>query len=180
MVEFAMLLPLLALLLVGVIEMGFAFKEKLLVDNGVQIAARTGSALGQAEDVDTRVLQALEQGFSGLANNGAGQVLQAQIYRVAPDGSIDGSAINTYTYQYTSNPSDCNWSSCPTTDGDYGAWPPTTRDTRLDGGLESIGVKIFYGHEWILGTQLIVSDVACTNSSNCWTESAVMRLEPTE
>jgi Flp pilus assembly protein TadG len=46
MVEFAVILPVLAMLVVGVVEIGFAFKEKLLVDNAIQVAARTGSALG--------------------------------------------------------------------------------------------------------------------------------------
>jgi Flp pilus assembly protein TadG len=39
MVEFAMILPILAILLVGIFEVGFAFKQKLLVENAVQVAA---------------------------------------------------------------------------------------------------------------------------------------------
>jgi hypothetical protein len=37
MVEFAVILPVLAMLVVGVVEIGFAFKEKLLVDNAIQV-----------------------------------------------------------------------------------------------------------------------------------------------
>lgn len=66
MVEFAVILPVLAMLVVGVVEIGFAFKEKLLVDNAIQVAARTGSVLGQSDDVDLRILEALEQGFASL------------------------------------------------------------------------------------------------------------------
>ena len=57
MVEFGGILPVLAMLVVGVVEISFAFKEKLLVDNAIQVAARTGSALGQPDDVDLRILE---------------------------------------------------------------------------------------------------------------------------
>ncbi|MGI9666019.1 MAG: TadE/TadG family type IV pilus assembly protein [Acidimicrobiia bacterium] len=180
MVEFAFVLPLLALLVVGMVEMGFAFREKLLVDNGVQTAARTGSSLGQAEDADLRILEALEQSFAKLPANGDGQVLRAQVYRVNSDGSPDPTATNTYLYQYDSNPAACNWIPCPATEAAHGPWKPSLRDTRLDGGLDSLGVKVYYGHDWILGTGYILSDVSCVVPANCWRETAVMRLEPTE
>lgn len=180
MVEFAFVLPLLALLVVGMVEMGFAFREKLQVDNGVQTAARTGSTLGQAEDADLHILESLDQSFAKLANNGDGQVLQAQVYRVNADGSPDNTAINTYTYQYDPNPSVCNWTPCPSTEAGHPFWKPSQRDTTLDGGLDSLGVKVYYGHQWILGTGYILSDVSCSIPANCWRETAVMRLEPTE
>lgn len=180
MVEFAMILPILAILLVGVIEVGFAFKQKLLVDNAVQVAARTGSALGQSDDVDLRVLEALQQGFYGLPSKGDGTVLQAQVCKVNADGSADPTKVNTYAFQYDASPAVCDWNPCPLTPANHGVWQPADRDTKLDGGLDSLGVKVFYGHDWLLNSQFLLSDVSCAVAANCWTETAVMRLEPSE
>lgn len=180
MVEFAMILPILAILLVGIIEVGFAFKQKLLVDNAVQVAARTGSALGQSDDVDLRILEALEQGFSGLPAKGDGTVLQAQVYKVNADGSADPTKVNTYTFQYVASSAVCDWNPCPADPASHGVWQPADRDTKLDGGLDSLGVKVFYGHDWLLNSQFFLSDASCAVAANCWTETAVMRLEPSE
>ena len=180
MVEFAVILPVLAMLVVGVIEIGFAFKEKLLVDNAIQVAARTGSVLGQSDDVDLRILEALEQGFTGLAGKGDGIVLQAQVYKVNTDGTTDPTKVNTYLFSYNPNPAICNWNPCPATPAQHGVWQPLARDTKLDGGLDSLGVTVFYGHDWLLGSQFFLGDVSCGIAVNCWTETAIMRLEPTE
>ncbi len=180
LVEFAVVLPLFTLLLVGVVEFGFAFKEKLLVDNAIQVAARTGSTLGKADDTDLRILEALEQGFSGLPSKGDGLVLQAQVYRVNTDGTTDPTKINTYAFAYNADPSVCNWNPCPSTPLLHGAWKPADRDTRLDGGLDSIGVKVYYGHKWVLTSDLLRFESSCSIASKCWTETAVLRLEPTE
>ena len=58
MVEFAMILPILALLLSGAIEIGFAFKQELLVDNPVQVAARTDPASSKCSNKRSQVFQA--------------------------------------------------------------------------------------------------------------------------
>ncbi len=180
MVEFAMILPLLIVLFIGVTEFGFAFKTKLLVDNATQVAARTGSALGQNEDADLRILEALEQGFASLPNSGDGQVLQAQVYLVEPGGVQSATWVNTYLYQYDPNPAICNWNPCPTTEAQVPTWKPSLRDTKLDGGLEDIGVTVYYGYSWVIGGAPFLGDVSCTDPTLCWTEKAVMRLEPTE
>ncbi|GMQ94602.1 MAG: hypothetical protein BMS9Abin12_2100 [Acidimicrobiia bacterium] len=180
MVEFAIVLPVLAMLVVGVIEIGFAFKEKLLVDNAIQVAARTGSALGKSGDVDLRILEALEQGFASLPTKGDGTVLQAQVYKVNVDGSTDPTKVNTYLFAYDSDPNVCNWNPCPSTPAEHGVWKPADRDTKLDGGLDSLGVTVYYGHTWMLGSQFFLSDASCAVAANCWTETAILRLEPTE
>jgi Flp pilus assembly protein TadG len=156
MVEFAVILPVLAMLVVGVVEIGFAFKEKLLVDNAIQVAARTGSVLDQSDDVDLRILKALEQGFVSLPGNGDGVVLQAQVYCVNTDGTTDPTKVNTYLFAYNPSPAICNWNPCPATPAQHGVWQPAARDATLDGGLDSIGVTVFYGHDWLLGSQFFL------------------------
>lgn len=178
MVEFAMILPLLIVLFIGVTEFGFAFKTKLLVDNATQVAARTGSALGQNTDADLRILEALEQGFAGLPNNGDGQVLQASVYQVGAGATPVPANINTYLYVY--NAGGCSWNPCPTTEASVPNWKPSVRDTKLDGGLDDIGVTVYYGYSWVIGGASFLGDLSCTDPTLCWTETAVMRLEPSE
>lgn len=180
MVEFALVAPLLVLLFIGILEFGLVFKDKLLVNNAIQVAARTGASLGQADDADKRILEALEQGLAGLPNAGDGIVLQAQVYRVTSSGGVDTTKVNTYTYNYQ-GPGLCNWlPSCPSTPADHGPWKPGDREVIIANGLDTIGVRVFYGHSWVLGDQPFLPDTTCGIPANCLTETAVMRLEPQE
>jgi Flp pilus assembly protein TadG len=72
LVEFALTLPLLLLLVLGIIEFGFVFQEFEVVTNAAREGARIGalipSAGYSAADVQTRVKDYLEAGGLDLAN----------------------------------------------------------------------------------------------------------------
>ncbi len=117
LIEFAMVLPLLVLLFIGVTEFGFAFKQKLLVSNAVQTAARTGSSLGISDDADMAILDSVQQGFSGLPGNGDTLVTKVTIYKASASGTPDSGLTNEYLY----NPgAGCDWIPCPSTLGGIG------------------------------------------------------------
>lgn len=179
MVEMAMILPLLVLLFVGVTEFGFAFKQKLLVSNAVQTATRTGASLGQTESADMAILDSIQQGFSGLPDNGDTLVTKVTVYEAEADGSPSTSGLIN-TYLYTPQLVGCDWTPCPTTEANIGGpFLPSTR--RVDiGDLGYIGVTIYYGHDWVLGlADPVYPDVPCrTDGTDCWVETAVHRLEP--
>lgn len=108
-----------------------------------------------------------------------GVVLQAQIYEVAASGGVHPSNINTYTFLWQGvGLSNC--SSCPASDGAHGNWKPSARSVSLTDGLATLGVRVFYGHDWILGSKAFLPNLSCGVAENCLTESAVMRLEPME
>lgn len=181
MVEFAIVLPLLVLLFVGIAEFGFAFKQKLLVDNAVQTATRTGSTLGQNVGTDMAVLDSIQQGFSGLPDGGKFLVTKVTIYKANSSGNPDGNLINTYRFTEGGG---CDWTPCPdpATDTDEsnigGPWLPSTRNVDV-GSLDHIGVTIYYGHDWVIGGFGFLPELPCnTDGSQCWTETSVFRLEP--
>ena len=115
MVEFALVLPLLLLLFVGIAEFGFVFKQKLLIDNAVQTATRTGSALGTNVGADMAVLDSIQQGFSGLPDGGKFLVMKVTIFKADSSGNQDGSLINTYVFTEGGG---CDWTPCPTPSSD--------------------------------------------------------------
>ena len=181
MVEFAMVLPLLLMLLIGVAEFGIAFKQKLLVDTAVQTATRSGSTLGRNVNADMAVLDSIEQGFWGLPGNGESLVTKVTIYRADASGAVEGNRLNTYMYTAGGG---CSWSPCPspTSDTDEsnigGSWLPSSRGADV-GSLDHMGVTIYYGHDWVLGGFGFLPVLPCNaDGSQCWTETSVHRLEP--
>jgi hypothetical protein len=182
MVEFALVLPLLLLLFVGIAEFGFVFKQKLLVDNAVQTATRTGSALATNVGADMAVLDSIQQGFSGLSDGGKFLVTKVTIFKADSSGNPDGSSINTYVFTEGGG---CDWTPCPNPSSDTdessigGPWLPSTRNVDVGGTLDHIGVTIYYGHDWVLGGYGFLPDLPCNpDGSQCWTETSVFRLEP--
>lgn len=178
MVEFAIVLPLMLMLFVGVVEFGFAFKEKLLVSNAVQTATRTGSSLGQNSGADSAILESIQQGFSGLPNGGTGLVTKVTIYKANSSGNPVSGSINTYLFD-PGGATGCDWNPCGTSESNLGGpWLPSTRNVDI-GTLDNLGVTIYYGHNWIIGGYGFLPDLPCnTDGTQCWQESAVLRLEP--
>ncbi len=180
MVEFAVVLPMLLLIFVGVVNFGLAFKKKLVVDNAVQTAARTGASVGKDESADMAILDSIRQGFSSLPENlasGTTVVRKVTVFKATATGSVEGGMINTYTYN--GGPG-CGWSPCPVDESSFGSnpWLPSTRDVEID-DLDHLGVTIYYGHDWLVEGLGVFSGLPCnSDGSECWTETSVMRLEP--
>lgn len=182
MVEFALVIPLFLALLFGIIEFGVAFRSKLIVDDGVQAAARVGAAVGNGLDVDLFVLEELAQQVSKLPNGGIGILSHVEIYKVNADGSPNLAELNRYFYEWTADLNDCDWNPCPEGTAGYNGWSwrPDERNVGV-GNLDQIGVKAYYSHQFLTGF-LPIDDPLCDtpagNPTNCWTEDAILRLEP--
>ena len=176
MVEFAIVLPMLVLLFTGIAEFGIAFKEKLAVSNAVQTATRTGSSLGTNPAADMAILDSIQQGFSSLPGNGNALVTKVTVYKADSSGNVQDSMINTYLFLPGGG---CDWAPCPTDESNIGGlWLPSLRNVDI-ASLDNMGVTIYYGHDWVLGGYGFLPDLPCnTDGSQCWTESAVLRLEP--
>ncbi len=100
-VELALILPVIALMLLGLVELAGVFSAKLNVQAAAAQGARIGALEGNgsnnnctasANTVDTDIISAVLSN-SGVSRN---NVKQIQIYRAAPNGSVDNGAINTY------------------------------------------------------------------------------------
>ena len=174
MVEMAMVLPLLVLLVFGIVEYGFLFKEKLTIASAANSAARTGATMGTREEADFRILRALEAGLYDQVD--ASVLISVDIFH-ADEITGAKSAFDVNTYLFT-NVLPCRWNPCPDPSQPGGPifggpWTPDVRDTELDpsgGGVDVLGVEVTYHHDAITG---LIPGVDRDLS-----ERALVRLEP--
>lgn len=175
LVEFALVAPVLLLLIFGAFEYGMFFKDYLTVSNTTRTGARVGSAAGSSADADYQILQAVKAAATALPG-GSNSIQQISIYRSASTGGAP-----TTTCQTTSSASDrCNvYTSsafaqpvskfgCGTGSLDS-VWCPTTRGDSQAIGPDYIGV-------WVKTTHGFVTKLFGT--SKTITDNVVMRIEP--
>lgn len=171
MVEMAIVLPLLLLLLIGGIEFGLLFHERLTIASAASSAARTGATMGIRDEADFAILQALEAGLYDQVDTSV--IIRVDIFKADP---ITGQKTGSYDrYLYQPGSPGCKWSPCPDVaeDGPVGSWEPASRDTTLDeggGGLDVLGVEIIYHHTAVSGF--------IPGMDRDLTERALVRLEP--
>lgn len=175
MLEFALIAPVLLLLIFGAFEYGMFFKDYLTVSNTTRTGARVGSAAGSGADADYQIIQAVKAAATALPG-GSNAIQQITIYR----STSTGGAPST-TCQTTSSAADkCNTYTAsaftqPITKFGCGAgsidsvWCPTTRVDSQAIGPDYLGV-------WVKTTHGFVTKLFGT--SKTITDSVVMRIEP--
>ena len=177
MVEFAIIATLLFSLLFGIIEFGFAFRDRLTIANATQSAARVGASMGDDPEADISILRSLEASLGTLPNSGVGIVRYVEIFEAKADGQPNGGCPGSNCTRYAYSPgfsATCDWSPCPE-DTSIVIWDD--RDDALP-DLDVLGLNIGYAHDWITDF-LPLSDVTCLSPGvNCWTNTAIMRIEP--
>jgi Flp pilus assembly protein TadG len=138
MTEFAIVAPILFLLLFGVLEGGFLMYTVGTARFAAGDAARQLSEDGNAAAADQNALAVIRK--TGLVTTSMGTVNHVDIYRMIqqPDGTltVDPAHINSYRI-----------------DGSVlGSitWPPTTRGIR-NGQMDFLGVTIYYQYNWKTG-----------------------------
>ncbi|MEA3502293.1 MAG: TadE/TadG family type IV pilus assembly protein, partial [Actinomycetota bacterium] len=151
-VEFAIVLPVLVLILFGIFEYGLLFREKLTIASAAASSARTGATMGTRAEADFAILQALEAGLYDQVDSSV--LIQVDIFKANPITGAKTAVLNRYTYVAANV--GCKWNPCP--DPSLGAvtygvpsdWgDPAGRDTTLNpggGGLDVLGVEVFYHH----------------------------------
>jgi len=171
MVEMALILPLLLLLVIGAIEFGLLFHERLTIASAASSAARTGATMGIRDEADFAILQALEAGLYDQVDTSV--IIRVDIFKADPITGQKTGSFDRYLYQPAAPA--CKWSPCPdvSEDGPVGSWLPASRDTTLDeggGGLDVLGVEIVYHHTAVSGF--------IPGMDRDLTERALVRLEP--
>lgn len=147
LVEFAMLVPLFTMLLLGLLEFGFAFDHHLTLEYGTREGARAGAALAtgaklgaNCADVDNYVIEAVERvlGSPGSPVQNLDDIRQIRIYKATSTGGEAG-PVNVWEpgstagwdlhFQY--NPAKSSY------------WDPCTRSNKAS-APDSIGVSLVY------------------------------------
>jgi len=180
LVEFAFLLPLLALMAFGVMEFGLALQDRMAVQTATRTGARVGSAAGNTVEADRSLLLGVG---SGLNDIGLANVEWVLVYRsstadgAVPAGCMDpprsaSGSCNAYTgaqlQQLVAGTSPSSWFGCG--DGALDAsWCPAGRQTIQSYGADHLGV-------WIRARRPMLTGFF--GSALTITDRGVMRLEP--
>ncbi len=164
LIEFAVVFPLVILVVMGALEFSLAFKDWLTVSHASRAAVSAAATAANDVTADIEILEAVEEafltGFDGLDS----------VVVSDPDSGL------STTYVFTGNPI-CRWSPCPDPFAgpvDFGppyqqpAYLPSSRDVSAP-NVGRVQVDITMTHDWVTGM---------IGSSTVWTSSVVTRLEP--
>jgi hypothetical protein len=168
LVEFAIVMPLLLLLMIGILETGVAFYEYLTIERATLEGVRTASFTGSTMDADcstiTNVVEAFPGGF-------VDRIDRIEIFKADANGDQLPGATNIWRYTAGTDPLDCaaGWN---TTE----LWPATSRQTVAGTSpgfppLDIIGVRIRLDREWITNFPPFTGAYRID-------ESSILRMEP--
>ena len=168
MVEFALILPVFLLVLMGMLEFGIAFDHRNAMAYAVREGARVGASLGnggaQPAGVDPAILVAVQRGLTDpiLIEN----ITSIEIYQADTAGQPVAGKIDSY--DRAGNPV-----ASP-------GWPATSRVPGLNG--DSIGVRVVYDFHPATPLGTMVGFFVNGNppyTTIRMTDATVMKIEPT-
>jgi hypothetical protein len=168
----AILLPILIMLVMGIFELGAAFKSYLTASNAVREGTRILSARGTDATADCIALTQAMSGFA--AANDLNGLVRVEIFEASPStGDPISSTINTYQYG-GGDPS-----VCATTPPNCGSWNctiqqiPSDRNALVGDGVspDLIGMRVIYTHNWLTGIPPWTGSVTID-------EKTISRIEP--
>ncbi len=176
-VEFALVLPVLLLLVIGLIEFSFVLNSR----NTVLFASRDGSMLaaegGSLDGTDCVVLKKIDGDVVSPATSL--RVQQVQIYWSDRNGDQIGSNVNVYTRGGSTS---CTYADGTTISVPYtlsnAGYVEASRCNVLAGcggshsTVDTIGVRVTYQHFWL------TSFARLTGTGVTFTEASITRAEP--
>jgi hypothetical protein len=164
-VEFAIVMPLLLLLMIGIMEVGVAFYDYLTIERATLEGVRTASFTGRALDADCQTVNTI---VAALPGGFLDRVQQIEIYHADANGNQLIGQTNTWQYNGGADPFDCalSWAVLET-------WPSVGRQTVAgpSAPLDIVGVRIRMPRNWI-------SNFPPFTGGYTVDESSILRLEP--
>jgi Flp pilus assembly protein TadG len=204
LVEFAVLVPVFMLILIGMLEFGLMFNHDLTLQYASREGARVGAALGcgasntsaacdsalpAPQDVDTYVVAAIQRVLEASGSPiKMSQIGAITIYKATSSGGATGST-DTWTYSKGNGPTVSGQKLDFVRSGSNG-WTDASRvtsatnTTNCGTGLstcpDSIGVKVTYTYQYVTPLAAVLrffgGPAASTQSLN---DQTVMALNPT-
>lgn len=165
LVEMAIVLPLLLLLVLGLMELGLAFKSYLSVSAAARDGSRMTAVMGSSAISDCETLKAVAGSLEPAGE--LDHLLHIDIFEAQADGGQNPATTNQYKLT-GADPTDCgSW----TLIGAEG-WPWGDRGVKF-GELDIGGVRVVVDHDWVTGFPPFQGDITID-------EDAIARLEPEE
>ncbi len=171
LVEAAIAMPLLILVIIGILELGLAFKDYMTVSYLSREGARLGALAGNDADADCTILK----GLGAIVTTGdLSRINRVEIYKADNSTGAQG-ATNTAFYQTGQDPTLCNVPALPS-DGwtvNSSAYPPLNRNTSVSATqpLDIIGVRVILDRSW-------VTNFPPFSGSFQVNEATITRMEP--
>jgi TadE-like protein len=151
MVEFALVLPALLLLLLTILEFGFAFSHHVTMEYATREGARMGAGLAngsiafKCNEVDEQVVAAVQRVLTASGSQiDMSQIGEIRIYKAGPDGNEQG-LVNVWSL-----------GSGPKVDGvkllfkeSSSNWDACARSNEGFGTTDSIGISLGYSYRYV-------------------------------
>lgn len=193
LVEFAMVVPLFMILLLGLLEFGFVFDHTMTLNYATREGARSGAAFAAGNtttmpcatstDVDKHVIAAVQRVLEAPGSPIAlSTINDIQIYKANSSGGVSSGQTNVWDY---------NAGGGPIVDGvalDFSqtsqGWNACTRDNSWSGGVapDSLGVSISYQYQYVTPLAAAMQFFGPVGGSGTLTISdrSIMALNPTD
>lgn len=179
LVEFALILPIFVMLLLGLMEFAITFSTLLNINFASRDATLIAAEAGDGAGADCAILQMIEKDLDSPTQKA--RIQQVRIYWSGTNGNE--LAANVYL---RSGSTTCSYPNGTSVTVPYTAsatgYPESARCTVINGcgashpGLDTVGVRIAYRHTWLTPLPAIVQLPA---GGIDITRSNAMRMEPT-
>lgn len=168
LVEMALVFPILVLILIGIAEMGIAFKGHLTASYASREGARVAAFVGDALDADCQIVTAV----ASILGPDLEKLERIEIYRTTQQGVQIPSQTNVARYD-GGDPMKCN-----TPDDSSDSWsrtePWSATSRQVVSGtnpLDIIGVRVVMEQNWITNFGPFSGTIELN-------EATIMRMEP--
>lgn len=163
-----MVLPILLLIIIGITEVGLAFKGHLTASYASREGARVAAFVGDVQNADCLIVTAVAE----ILGSDLGNLDRIEIYRATQQGDQIPGQTNVARYQ-GGDPALCN---TPDDAGDSwtrtNAWPSTSRQVVSGTNpLDIIGVRVVMEQAWITNFGPFSGTIELN-------ETTIMRMEP--
>jgi Flp pilus assembly protein TadG len=167
LVEFALVAPLLLMVIFGTIEFCFLYQSVNTVNFAAREGARVGAVLGPTDSAaDSKIIQAI----FNATTNGSGllfsQITMIEIFKSNENGSVPA-VLTSCAQQTNEDVYDGQGNVCPGTLG----WPPSVRNATYN-NADYLGVRITFAYNWV------TSFVSAARGSFQMTSVSIQLIEP--
>lgn len=181
MVEAAFVTPVFIMLIFGIIEMGFLFRNYLTVNNAALAGARAASVAGDDPDTDFLIVRTVAHGLQAMNLQDIDYVVvyhaagpDSQVPNACRFGSSSALECNRYTkrefFLNLEEPDGTkpNWACASTAQDRF--WCPSDRKSQVDDPPDYVGVFVQVNHQYMTGF---------FGSQTKLESTRVFRIEPT-